>query len=73
MAEQSGQETVQRRAVFAPIGIGDSAGQVHTPRYRDPAAVVSEVPLRISDRTGLGSGDLTDSSLPGPSAETERT
>lgn len=36
---------------FDPIGIGDSAGHVHTLRYRDLAAVVSEVPLRIYDPT----------------------
>lgn len=34
---------------FGPIEIGDSAAHVHTLRYRDLAAVVSEVPLRIYD------------------------
>lgn len=36
---------------FGPIGIGEDAGQVHTLRYRDLAAVVSDAPLRIYDPT----------------------
>jgi hypothetical protein len=36
---------------FGPIGIGDEGSPVHTLRYGDLAAVVSDTPLRIYDPT----------------------